>query len=226
MAEKRQLVLRSRMKNCRMEENRRIKIVSLHGYNSSHDTGFEAAMRDAFSGEYDFECVNLLGHAPGRDVPEFYSISEVVSDAVGKISRRVNDKTFLIGTSFGAYPVLEYLRKNSDVSGAVFVKPMVDIGYTFAAVGSQIDAIRGILDIEEVVKNYPYGTRETPFSIGISSMIFSGRNDDAVGDVDFVKERVVGGNLQYRILEGGHSDNREEDVRNVVAETRAFFAGL
>jgi len=209
-----------------MGDNDRIKIVSLHGYNSSHDSGFEAAMRDAFSEEYDFECVNLLGHAAGRKNPEFYSISDVVSDAVGKVARRARDRTFLIGTSFGAYPILEYLGKNSDVDGAVFVKPMVDMGYTFSSVGPELDPVRSILDIDRAVKEYPYGTKELPFGVMVPSLIFSGQTDDVVGNGDFVRERVVGSDLRYSVLEGGHSDNRDVDVRKVISETRDFFASF
>lgn len=50
-------------------------------------------MRDTFFGDYDFECVNLLGHALGRDTPKFYSIGEVISDVIGEILERVDGKT-------------------------------------------------------------------------------------------------------------------------------------
>lgn len=208
-----------------MGNDDRIKIVSLHGYNSSHETGYEAVVRDAFSGKYDFECVNLLGHGPGRDIPKFYSLSDVISDAVGKISKKVDGKTFLIGTSFGAYPVMEYLRQNSDVDAAVFVKPMVDMAYTFSSDPS-VESIREILKIDEALKKYPYGTKELPFDAGVPFLIFSGKGDVVVGDARFARERIVGRDLRHVLLDGGHSDNRASDVRRVIVKTRAFFASL
>jgi len=202
--------------------NDKIKIVSLHGYNSSHATGFEAAICDAFSGKYDFNCVNLLGHAAGRDVSEFHPIGDVISDGIEKVEKYSDRNTVLIGTSFGAHPILEYLGDGGKALAAIFVKPAVDLGYTFAQYELG-DGARMALKMEEAARKYHNGSKENPFNLNIPSLLFAGKKDEIVGGLKFQRERIRGDSLEVVALDGGHCDNNDKDVKAVVGEIRYFL---
>jgi len=226
------------------------KIVSIHGYNSSHGTGFEEAIRETFSGKsfwnengsssheyvgmnerYDFRAIDLLGHKEGRDFPEFKPLEEVIERAINDISSLADENTILIGFSFGGYPVLEYLSRKPNVLGAVLIKPMIDAPHTISQYRSKFKGVTHLLRPEEAMAKYTKGTEGNPFRINTPMLVFCGANDKIVGDVDFINKRVIGKNVRYSILEGGHYDTKESDtyrydIRRVVGRTLSFVSHL
>lgn len=200
-------------------------IVSLHGYNTSHETGFERAVYDAFSGDCSFVRLDLLGHGAGRDAPDFCSLGDVISDGVKKISDSVDGRSVLMGFSFGAYPLLEYMERGGDALGVVVVKPMVDLRYTFSRC-PEMEHLRGVLKPDDAVSVYSSGSVYSPFELCVPSLVFACNDDEVVGGLDFQRERVGGGDLSYIALAGGHFEKCEEDLARVVSSVGEFLERL
>jgi len=200
------------------------RIVSLHGYCSSHETGFEAVLRDAFSRDYDFRCLDLLGHKAGRDMPEIYSLGDVIARGVEDIKKNVDGESYLFGTSFGGYCVLEAVRQGVDVKGVVLVKPIVDLERTYSLPNPKLEPFKDMLGGYSVVEEHFYGSKENCFGLDVPVLLFNGDKDWVSGNLDFAAARIKGEDVVGCALKSGHGDNRKDELERVVCEV-GFWMG-
>lgn len=200
-----------------MSSSKDVKVVSVHGYFSSHNTGYEAAVREALSGKHDFHAVNLLGHEDRASSYTPMPIHDLLKDAREQVEKLSGPNTYLIGTSLGAYPILEHLQiRPKGVIGAALIRPVVDARHTLALPNAALEPFRSRLKPEEAMEKHPYGTRKQPFTVYKPVQLLLGRKDQVTGDESFVKGRIQGDGLMMQILEGPHDDKDEERLRKDI----------
>ncbi|MCR4284768.1 MAG: alpha/beta fold hydrolase [archaeon] len=199
------------------------RIVSIHGYNTSHNTGFEGSVYERFSPWSDFVLLDLPGHGRQQVTPRFMPLKDVIEEGVERVTQVTNRDTTLVGTSFGAYVVLEAVRRGANPAAIVLIKPMVDIKYTLAIPRPEMNALQDVLRPRQAARPYEYGTPENPYDLLVPGLVFTGKGDIDVGDKEFVEQRLRGREITHVVLDGAHKDTREGDVQKVLREMTSFL---
>lgn len=213
-----------------------VLVFSLHGFNSSPNSNLETSIKDIIlnilGNNGGYINGNLAGHSITQD--SFNSqatITNIMNKAMLEIdnfNKQPTKSKVLIGTSTGAYPILQWLSLNpkNNISLVILFKPITNLEYSLEiiekgapGINKQIKSKDYLISFTRLVQQLKFGTK---FKIKNKCIIISGSEDIVVGNSNFAKKYVKGKNIEFYEIKGAkHNELQKgelEEFRNIIFE--------
>jgi len=195
------------------------KYLLFHGFGSTPDSYLNNKIVESLdlSFENDIVAPILPGHTGVRENPinPSYVVENGIYGMINEgykiiqdfVSFNENNDMGFIGNSVGAYIFMNWLESNqkNKFKNIVLFKPMFDLEHSlnnqdeaFKEVG--ISSLKNFLQFDSYSKKFNNnikGTIDNPYKNLNEMIIFSGENDSTVGNVQFMKDRLINSNVKY-----------------------------